>query len=98
MPEDEEPGLVGKQGSEVRNELTRWAWWDASVQCSLQGKKQPRHHIVQTTSGVLPSALEATLEEENLQIDAYPAENTVMVKVLETIPHEERVKEWGLFP
>lgn len=53
---------------------------------------------MRATSGVLDSALRATFEEENLQIEAYPIEEIVMVKVLETIPDEEKVKEWEAFP
>lgn len=58
----------------------------------------PRHPTVQTTSGVLDSALGATFLEENLHIEAYPIEKIVMVTVLETNPYEEKVKEWGMFP
>ena len=56
------------------------------------GQIFPRHHIGQTTSGA-GFCIGTHVLERNLKLEAYPVEKTVMVKILETIPYEEKVKE-----
>ena len=88
-----ESSSVGKQGSEVRDELP---WADTMICQSLvpvaEGILTPRHHIGQTTPGA-GFCIGTHILKRNLKLEAYPAEKTVMVKILETIPYEDKVKE-----